>query len=297
MLFLLCGFLFHNILVVGWGYPVFADILLWGSGSFTLLFVYLFFFLFSFLLVFFLRHRSLRYDSRLIGDFNLYLVRSLFWCVLLVGVVDFTIALLRVEKMLPILFGDDLARRMIHAHFIGPYIHVPLIIIGFILGYFTRTLGFVWLSLLIVGAELLIVISRFLFSYEQALMGDLVRYWYAALFLFSSAYTLLDDGHVRVDVLYANFTSRTKGLVNALGAILMGLTTCWTIIIIGLASKQAIINSPILNFEVSQTGGTGMFIKYQMAAFLGIFAITMFLQFISMFFDSVSDYHSDSSEV
>jgi hypothetical protein len=28
---------------------------------------------------------------------------------------------------------------------------------------------------MIVGAELLIVISRFVFSYEQSLMGDLVR--------------------------------------------------------------------------------------------------------------------------
>ena len=30
-------------------------------------------------------------------------------------------------------------------------------------------------------------------------MGDLVRFWYAALF-FASAYTLKEDGHVRVDV-------------------------------------------------------------------------------------------------
>ena len=122
-----------------------------------------------------------------------------------------------------------------------------------------------------------------------------MRYWYAALFLFASAYTLLDDGHVRVDVLYAGFTQKTKGLVNALGAILLGLTTCWTIIFIGMASRQAIINSPIVNFEVSQTGGTGMFIKYQMAAFLGIFAVTMFIQFVIMFFYAIADYNADYS--
>ena len=61
-----------------------------------------------------------------------------------------------------------------------------------------------------VAAELLIVISRFIFSYEQAFMADLVRFWYGALFLFASAYTLLEEGHVRVDVLYAAFKDRNN---------------------------------------------------------------------------------------
>ena len=54
--------------------------------------------------------------------------------------------------------------------------------------------------------------------------------------------------------------------------------------------KQAIINSPILNFEITQTVSVGMFIKYQMAAFLGVFAITMLVQFISYYFTSLSSY-------
>ena len=81
---------------------------------------------------------------------------------------------------------------------------------------------------MIVAAELLIVISRFVFSYEQTLMGDLVRYWYAALFLFASAYTLFDEGHVRVDVLYSTFKEKTKGKVNAYGAILLGICLLYT---------------------------------------------------------------------
>lgn len=120
-------------------------------------------------------------------------------------------------------------------------------------------------------------------------MGDLVRYWYAALFLFSSAYTLMDEGHVRVDVFYAGFQPRTKGRINAIGSIMLGMTTCWAVIIIGFGSKQSIINSPIVNFEISQTGTAGMFIKYQMAAFLAIFAITMLIQFVSYLFEAVAD--------
>ena len=50
---------------------------------------------------------------------------------------------------------------------------------------------------MVVLAEFAIVVSRFVFSYEQAYMGDLVRFWYAALFLFASAYALSHEGHVR----------------------------------------------------------------------------------------------------
>ena len=117
------------------------------------------------------------------------------------------------EGLLPVLFNESTASALLRSGFIGPNIHLPLIIVGFLIAVFSRTLGFLWLALMIVAAELLIVISRFVFSYEQTLMGDLVRYWYAALFLFASAYTLFDEGHVRVDVLYSTFKEKTKGKV------------------------------------------------------------------------------------
>ena len=75
---------------------------------------------------------------------------------------------------------------------------------------FRKGIDFIWLASLIVFGELLIVITRFIFSYEQAFMGDLVRFWYASLFLFASAYTLIHDGHVRVDVIYAGFSEKAK---------------------------------------------------------------------------------------
>ena len=121
-------------------------------------------------------------------------------------------------------------------------------------------------------------------------MADLVRYWYAALFLFASAYTLFDEGHVRVDIVYAGLTQKTMGLLNAINSIVLGVSTCLLIVIIAFNGKYSIINKPLMNFEVSQTGTVGMFVKYQMALFLGIFGITMVIQFVSYFFGSVADY-------
>ena len=59
-----------------------------------------------------------------------------------------------------------------------------------VIAVFNRSLGFIWLTLLVVLAEFQIVISRFVFSYEQPFMGDLVRFWYAALFLFAPVASL-----------------------------------------------------------------------------------------------------------
>ena len=106
--------------------------------------------------------------------------------------------------------------------------------------------------------------------------------------MFASAYTLFEDGHVRVDVFYTNLREKTQSIVNAVGSIFLGISTCLAILFVGLNGKQSIINSPILNFEITQTGSVGMFVKYQLAAFLAIFAISMLVQFVSYYFLSLS---------
>ena len=231
----------------------------------------------------------LRPDSERIYELTAHIVRAAFWGVLLIGLADAVISFLRVEGLLPALVGDKLAINLGRSNFRGTYVHFPMIVIGIVIAYFKRGLGFTWLALMVVAAELLIVISRFIFSYEQAFMADLVRFWYGALFLFASAYTLLEEGHVRVDVLYTNFSDRTKGIVNAICCILLGMSGCWVILYYGTLTASSIINGPLLSFEVTQAG-FGMYVKYWMAGFLAIFAITMLMQFSGYFLESVADY-------
>jgi len=236
--------------------------------------------------------RPLRADAKSVSDFNAFLIRAAFWVVVMVGVSDTVVSFLRVEGMLPALVGDQMAIELGKSEYRGRYVHIPATLIGIAIGAFTRSLGFIWLALLVVIAELMIVFSRFIFSYEQAFMSDLVRFWYAALFLFASAYTLLEDGHVRVDVLYANFTRRTRGRVNSLGAILLGMSLCWTVLLLGMWTKSSIIIGPVLIYETTQTG-FGMYVKYFMAGFIGVFGITMMIQFVSAMFDAVADIRGE----
>ncbi len=236
--------------------------------------------------------RSLRADAKAISDANAFIIRAAFWVVLLVGLADAVVSFLRVEGLLPGLFGNELALDLGRSQFRGRWIHLPIAALGIAIAARSRALGFVWLSLLVVGAELLIVFSRFIFSYEQAFMSDLVRFWYAALFLFASAYTLLQDAHVRVDVLYAGFGRRTQGRVNTVGSIVLGMTLCWTVLLVGMWGKSSVINAPLLVYETTQTG-FGMYVKYFMAGFLGLFAVTMMIQFVASLFEAVADMRSE----
>ncbi len=237
--------------------------------------------------------RSLRRDAETLNGISVYIICAAFWAVLLIGIVDAFISFLRVEGMLTAWVGEDLTRQLGRARFRGPYVHMPLVVVGILIATIRRNIDFIWLALLVVAAELIIVITRFIFSYEQAFMGDLVRFWYAALFLFASAYTLYTDTHVRVDVFYAGFSRPTRGRINALGAVFLGLIFCWTILTMGMWTKSSILITPLLGFEVSQSG-YGMYIKYLMASFLAVFAVTMMVQFASSLLEAAANARGDS---
>lgn len=241
-----------------------------------------------------LRTRSarLRPDSEIMYAVTAFIIRGSFWSVFFIGLADTAISFLRVEGLLTPLFGDALATQLGLSSFRGTYVHFPMVGVGFVVAGFHRGLGFPWLALLVVMAELVIVFTRFVFSYEQAFMADLVRFWYAALFLFASAYALLEEGHVRVDVLYSTLDERTKGLINAVGSVLLGISLCAVILYFGMGGRATAINGPLLQFEVTQTG-FGMYVKYWMAGFLGIFAISMQIQFAGYFLEGIADYRGE----
>ena len=234
------------------------------------------------------KDRSLRLDAERMSAIAAYIIQAAFWTTLLVGVIDLAISFLRVEGFLHYFIGEKLIGELGRPEFRGTYVHYPLVILSIVIAYFKRSLHFVWLAFMVVVAEFLIVISRFVFSYEQVFMGDIVRFWYAALFLFASSYTLLHEGHVRVDVLYTRFTEKNKAISNIAGSVLLGIPLCWVILTQGMAGKGSSLNAPLLKFEISQSG-YGLYTKYLMAGFLAIFAISMMIQFVSAFLKNVAN--------
>lgn len=238
---------------------------------------------------------SLHIESKTVSELNAFLIRTIFWSVLLIGIVDMSLALLEVEQLMDEVFGKSIALDLVRQNIRAQYVHLPLILSSLVIASFTRNLGFPWLALLLVVVELLIVMFRFIFSYEQTYMSDLARFWYAALFLLAIAGTFREDAHVRVDVLFTRFRSRTRSLVNAFGTLIFGMSFCWVILVIGTAGKFSIFNAALSSLEKTDTG-YGMYVQYLMTVLLGVFSILMLVQFVSYLFISVAKYYEHPND-
>ncbi len=296
-------FLFNNVLTVWFDWPgvksLFSHYGLFGFKKLSkpledtvLTFAYfqLFFYLVSILLSIFYVNRSIKQtltaDSEILNKFTAYIIRSSFWAVLIVGIADLIISFLVVEKLVEPLLGEYLKIKLVVPAFRITFVHFPLILLSFVVGYFTRSVGFIWLAVLVVGSEFFIVLSRFIFEYEQAFQGDLVRFWYSALYLFASAYALIHEGHVRVDVLYTGFSERKKAWTNSIGSLILGIPLCLIVLFLGMGGKASIINGPVISFEITQQGSNGLYLLYLMAVYLAVFAVSMLIQFTSYFMSS-----------
>ena len=296
-------FLMNNVLTVWFDWPgikqLYSHYGLFGFKKLNkpleetvlnLAFIQLFFYFISLLFVIFYVlktiNKSLQSDSEILTKFTAYIIRSSFWAVFIVGIADCIVSFLIVERLEEPIFNEAIKYNLVNPNFRITFIHFPLILISFVIGYFTRTVGFIWLAVLVVGSEFLIVITRFIFEYEQAFQGDLVRFWYSALYLFASAYALMHEGHVRVDVLYTGFSERKKAWTNSIGSLVLGIPLCLIVIFLGMINKASIINGPVLSFEITQQGSNGLYLLYLMAIYLAVFAVSMLTQFTSYFMSS-----------
>ena len=296
-------FLINNVLTVWFDWPgvknLFSHYGLFGfkklskplsDSVLSFAFLQLFFYLISVLLAIFYVNRSIKQtltaDSEILNKFTAYIIRSSFWAVLIVGIADLIISFLVVEKLVEPLFGEYLKIKLVVPAFRITFVHFPLILLSFVVGYFTRSVGFIWLAVLVVASEFFIVLSRFIFEYEQAFQGDLVRFWYSALYLFASAYALIHEGHVRVDVLYTGFSERKKAWTNSIGSLILGIPLCLIVLFLGMGGKASIINGPVISFEITQQGSNGLYLLYLMAVYLAVFAVSMLIQFTSYFMSS-----------
>jgi TRAP-type mannitol/chloroaromatic compound transport system permease small subunit len=108
-----------------------------------------------------------------------------------------------------------------------------------------------WLALVIVGVIAVNVLLRYLFSEGSVWSQELEWHLLSPLILFGMSYALLHGEHVRVDVLYTNFSARNKLLVELLSAI---LCVAISLIIIWLSLKY-VQQSYVIGEQSSDPGG------------------------------------------
>jgi TRAP-type mannitol/chloroaromatic compound transport system permease small subunit len=78
-----------------------------------------------------------------------------------------------------------------------------------------RSMG--WLILIAVLVSATNAVVRKLFSVSSNAWLELQWYLFGAAFLLAAAYTLRENGHVRIDILYGRVTDRTRQWIDLLG--------------------------------------------------------------------------------
>ena len=146
---------------------------------------------------------------------------------------------------------------------------------------------FSWLLLLMVLLTCLIVILRYLFNIGFIWMQELVRFFYAAVFLLCAAYTLAEDAHVSVDIFYSKLSIKNKYIINLLGSLIFLMPVCF---ITFYYSFSYVINSwTQLEGSLEERGLHAVFI---MKTFIWIFSFMLFAQGISIIVASIKKIRS-----
>ena len=134
---------------------------------------------------------------------------------------------------------------------------------------------FSWALLFMVLLTCIIVILRYVFSIGFIWMQELVRYFYASVFMLCAAYTLAEDGHVRVDIFYSNLDSKNKAIVNLLGSIIFLIPVCCATL---YYSYNYILNSWVqLEGSLEERG---LHAVYLLKSLIWLFAFMLILQAI-----------------
>ncbi|NQD95454.1 TRAP transporter small permease subunit, partial [Pseudomonas sp. CrR25] len=100
--------------------------------------------------------------------------------------------------------------------------------------------GCAWLTLFLVIGTAIVVILRYGFGVGATALQEAVLYAHAMVFMGASAWALIRNAHVRVDIFYQKFSGRRQALVETFGNLLFLLPLC---LYLGWSSWDYVANS------------------------------------------------------
>ncbi|MGD9785484.1 MAG: TRAP transporter small permease subunit [Hyphomicrobiaceae bacterium] len=138
------------------------------------------------------------------------------------------------------------------------------------------------LALPLVLVTCAVAVLRYGFSMGWVWMQELYIWTHAVIFLVASGYTLLQEGHVRIDVIYGPASLRTKAWINIIGTLFFLLP------MIGLIAYVALpyVALSWSRLETSQEAGglSGLFL---LKSCMLVFAALLALQGLALFLRSI----------
>lgn len=109
-----------------------------------------------------------------------------------------------------------------------------------------------WLTLLMAVLMFAVVILRYMVNLGSVALQESVLYLHALVFMGASAYTLMHDGHVRVDVFYRRLKPKFQAWINLAGTLLLLFPVC---IFITFISIRYVNSSWSMLESSSEAGG------------------------------------------
>jgi TRAP-type mannitol/chloroaromatic compound transport system permease small subunit len=90
--------------------------------------------------------------------------------------------------------------------------------------------GVAWVTLGLVVIIFIDVVMRYIFNTSFVFTQEMEWHLFGFIFLIGAGYTLLHDGHVRVDIIYQRFGFRGQAWINLIGVILFLIPGCIMVI-------------------------------------------------------------------
>lgn len=119
----------------------------------------------------------------------------------------------------------------------------------------------------------LIVVLRYAFNEGAIVLQESVIYMHAVVFMLAIPYALKHDQHVRVDLIYARLTPRTRGQVDLVGHVLFLLPVCGLVL---YSSANYVLGSwRVLEGSPEVGGIPGIFL---LKTLIPVMAATLLLQ-------------------
>ena len=139
-----------------------------------------------------------------------------------------------------------------------------------------------WAALAMVLVQFTVVVLRYVFGFGSILMQESVIYLHAILFMIGTGYTLLHEGHVRLDIFYRDTSVRTKALVDLWGSI--GLLIPVTVLIWWSSWPYVAGSWKVLEGSKETSGIHAVFL---LKTVILVFAALMLVQGISLMAKSI----------
>ncbi len=147
-----------------------------------------------------------------------------------------------------------------------------------IIDWFSDKTGYVagWLSTLMVLVVFYDTIMRYIFNEGNLALQELEWHLFAIVFLIGAAYTLKEDGHVRVDIIFVNLSDKTKAWIDLFGIFVFLIP--FSMIVIHATS--GFVTSSWAVREVSPDPG-GLPARYLLKAMIPLCFIFLIIQGLS----------------